>query len=65
MNERLYLDYKSAAAACSMSVDTIKQAVKRGDLPAFKHRSDNGGRNTKVLFRPEDLRAWVESWDAA
>lgn len=63
--ERLYLDREAAAQACSVSVSTIDQAIRAGELHARKRRGPHGGRNTKILLTPDDLRAWVETWDVA
>lgn len=63
--EPLFLDRKAAAKACSVSPELIDQAIREGSLRAKKRRSEKGGRNTKVLIAPEDLRAWVEGWDVA
>lgn len=57
----LYLDRRAAAAACSVSVDMLDEAVRTGRLVAKKHKERNG----KVVFRPADLEAWVESWEDA
>lgn len=65
MSVVLYLDRHEAAKACSVSIQMLDSAVREGKLSAFKHAGKGGGRNTKVLFRPADLEAWVESWDEA
>ncbi len=65
MTEVLYLDTKAAAEACSVSVDLIRDAIRAGDLRARKRPSAHGAHNTKTLIAPDDLRAWVETWDVA
>lgn len=62
MTAPMYLDTKAAAKALSISPDTLKRAVAAGELPARK-RTD--APNSKWLFAPEDLRAWVEGWRSA
>lgn len=55
----LFLNRRQAAELCGVSVDLLDEAVNAGRLKAKK----NGERNAKVLFRPADLEAWVESWE--
>lgn len=60
----LFLDRRDAAKACGVSVDTLDAAVRTGALIGKKHNPPGAkGRNTKVVFRPADLEAWVDSWD--
>jgi excisionase family DNA binding protein len=50
-----WLSTKSAAAFLDTSEEAIRSLVKRGELPV--RRTPNG----RLLFRRDDLDAWVES----
>lgn len=60
--ERLFLDTAAAAEACSVSRALLLQAVRAGELRG-RRRPAARGRNAKLLFTPDDLRAWVSSWE--
>ena len=49
-----YLTIEQAVEIVPLSPITLRRAIRRGDLVAFRV-----GR--RVLVRPEDLHAWVES----
>lgn len=48
------LTLKECAAVARVHYDTVRKAVRRGDLPAY---TMPGGREIKV--RPSDLEAWI------
>jgi excisionase family DNA binding protein len=52
----LWFTPKLAAQYCQVDVVTLRRAVQRGDLKAFKV---NGG--TRIRYRAVDLDAWLES----
>lgn len=54
---KLVLDREEAAAACSVSVDTIKRAINKGTLRA-KRSGENGGG--KYLISVRALEEWFE-----
>lgn len=51
-----WLTPKLAAAYCKVDVVTLRRAVQRGALRAFKV---NGG--TRVRYRTTDLDVWMQS----
>lgn len=53
-----YLTRQEAAEFLRVSVRTLDKLTKQGDIAHYKF----GGANAKVLFRIEDLRAYVESF---
>ena len=56
--EPITYTYATAAQATGLSVDTIKRAVKAGDLAANQPEID--GRNiASVLIPAEELRRWA------
>ena len=56
MANTVWLSPKLAAAYCKVDVVTLRRAVQRGALRAFKV---NGG--TRVRYRAVDLDAWLQA----
>ena len=54
-----WLDVDRAADYLSLSPGAVRAMVKREQLPV--HRTPTG----RLLFRPEELDAWVESGERA
>jgi excisionase family DNA binding protein len=54
-----FLDVNGAAEYLSSTPGAIRQLVNRGAIPV--HRAPTG----RLLFDRDELRAWVESGDAA
>lgn len=58
---RLAYTSREAAEMCGVSEDTIRRAKNSGALKAKRVKRDadkpGGGRD---LYRPEDLRAWID-----
>lgn len=52
-----YITLKDATETVRLSKETLKRAIKAGNLRAFKP----GG---KLLLRPEDLQEWIERREA-
>jgi excisionase family DNA binding protein len=50
-----WFDYDGAALYLTMSTDSLKQMVKRGQMPYTK------APNGRIRFRREDLDAWITS----
>lgn len=64
MSDRLYLSIAEAAKAIGISEDVIAQAIKAGDLVAFKPKV--GGRViNRVRIEVDELHAWMHAGDAA
>jgi len=57
LERRMLLSIIEASRWCGVSVDTIRRAVKAGDLP---HVRPGRGQQGKVMIRPEALRNWIE-----
>jgi excisionase family DNA binding protein len=51
------LDIKQAAELIGMSVHWLYRATARGEVPVVKMGS---GPKSKLRFRPEKLKEWVE-----
>ncbi len=56
--EKLTYSYEEAAAASGYSVDTIKRAVGKGDLPTVRATVD-GRHVAKPVIPAAALRAWL------
>ena len=59
---KLFLSRAEAAEACSVSLDTIRRAIKSGSLRAKKTGANGGGRD---LIRVADLESWFDSLEDA
>ena len=57
MRAPAYMQLRDAAAFVGLSPVTLRRAVARGELRALMTSS---GRTHRLLFRSEDLIAWVE-----
>lgn len=55
---RHYLTLAEAVEIVPVSEITLRRAIRTGELTAFRPA-------TKILIRPDDLKAWVESKPAA
>lgn len=53
----LALSIENAAAACDVSVQTIRAAIKTGELAA----RFAGAKGGKTIIPVDELRAWVDS----
>lgn len=54
----LFFDLKTAAAECSVSIDTLKLAIEEGTLRAKRSGKAGGG---KYLVTVAALNAWFET----
>ena len=57
LERRMLLSIIEASKLCGVSVDTIRRAIKRGDLP---HARPGRGQQGKVMIRPEALQDWIK-----
>lgn len=70
---RITLNVTEAATATGLSVDTIKAAIRRGELPArrsgrLKRDSNKGNAGDpagRYLIRIKDLEAWIDGLEDA
>lgn len=66
MTIRFAYTREEAAAACGVSVDTIKRAIRTGALRAKRSgRNDKGEPAGKYLIPSQALQDWLDSLDAA
>lgn len=59
---------ETAAAACGVSTETIRRAIKTGALQAKrsgKPRDDDGKATGRYVIPAASLEAWVEGLEAA
>ena len=55
-----WLSIREGERYCHVRDGTLRAAIKRGDVPAYKR---NGGKG--VLVHMSDLDAWIRSWNLA
>lgn len=67
MNPKLAYTRDEAAAACGVSVDSIKRAIARGHLKAKRSsvHDETGEPTGKYLILAGDLQAWLDELSAA
>lgn len=66
MNIKLAFTREEAATACGVSLRTIIRAINTGALKAKRSsRDDDGNPTGKYLILADDLRAWLDSLEAA
>lgn len=57
----MFLDVKTAAKVTCLGVDTIKRAIRAGDLRAKR----SGERGGKFLISPAALQSWFDGLEDA
>lgn len=60
MSEPLAYEAKEAAAACGLSLDTIRRALRNGDLKAADPRVD-GRAVAKTIITRRELQRWLDN----
>lgn len=55
-----WLSIRDGERYCHVRDGTLRAAIKRGDVPAYKR---SGGKG--VLVHMSDLDAWIRSWNLA
>ena len=54
------LSVREAAKLAHCSHETIREAVRRGEIPAFLANPFSAAKNPRLLVKPSDVRAFFE-----
>lgn len=66
MTIKLSYNVKEAAEATGLSQDTVKRAIRSGDLKAQKSGKDKGGEPVgKYVIQVHHLKDWLDGMAAA